>query len=155
MKTIQILLVFSFLFLSCQQEANKEELRNEILAIHHNLIRAHLEKDPGFFVRNLSDNFLSVKDGDILHPDIEEYRADMDEYIQNTTFTEYRDLQEPIIGFSGDRTVAWAIFQVVVRGERNLPDGTVRKIDFTCAWLTLYRKVKDDWVVEAEVSTFK
>jgi len=155
MKTIEIFLVISFLFPSCQPKADKDELIGEILAIHQNLIRAHLEKNPGFFIQNLSDNFVSVKDGDILHPGIEEIQAKMNDYINNTTFSEYKDLQEPVIGFSRDGTVAWSIVQVLVQGERKLDDGTFRNIDFTCAWMTIYRKVKNEWVVEAEVSTFR
>lgn len=157
MKKAIVLIVISILCFcySCQPKVDNEDLKKEILAIHHNLIKAHLDKDPEFFIQNLSDDFVSVKNGDIFHPTNDEIQANMADYIKNTTFTEYKDLQEPIIGFSDDGTVAWCIVQVLVQGERKLTDGTFRKIDFTCAWLTLYRKIGNDWIVECEVSTFK
>lgn len=155
MKSIITALIASVLFFSCQQSVDKEELKKEILAIHQDLIKAHLKKNPEFLIQNLSYNFVSVKNGDILHPSKQEMQANLSDYIYNTTFTEYKDLQDPIIGISDDGTVAWAIVKVLVQGERKLPDGTLRKIDFTCAWLTLYRKAGADWLVEAEVSTLK
>lgn len=155
MKLTFVLFVMTILCFSCQQKPDKEELKKEILAIHHNLIKAHLEKNPEFFIQNMSDDFVSIKKGDILHPDKEEIQTSMTDYINNTTFTEYKDLQEPIIGLSDDGTVAWCIVQVLVQGERKLTDGTFREIDFTCAWMTLYRKTENGWVTEVEASTFK
>ena len=150
-----LLLIAALLLSSCQQRADREELREEILGIHQELIKAHLEKNPELLVNNLSDTYISVKEGDILRPGKDEVRAGLTDYITNTTFTEYKDLQEPVIGFSDDGTVAWAIVKVKVKGYRKQEDGSERETDFTCAWLTIYRRVKNDWVVDVEVSTFK
>ena len=79
----------------------------------------------------------------------------MSDYINNTTFYEYKDLQDPIIGFSDDYSTAWIICQLKVSGDRKLEYGTIRKIDFTCAWLTLYKRENDRWITLTEVSTFK
>lgn len=155
-KTIVLIVIFILCFcFSCQPKVDNEDLKKEILAIHHNLIKAHLEKNPEFFIQNLSDDFITIKNGDVFHPTKDEIHANMADYIKNTTFTEYKDLHEPIIGFSDDGTVAWSIVQVLVQGERKLTDGTFRKINFTCAWLTLYKHSGKNWIVKAEVSTFK
>jgi hypothetical protein len=79
----------------------------------------------------------------------------MSDYLDHTTFTEYRDLQEPIIGFSKDGSVAWSIVQVKVAGKRTLNDGTERDLDFTSAWITLYERHADKWIRLGEVSNFK
>lgn len=150
-----ILIVLLQLLSSCSRNIKKDELKKEILEIHNNLIKAHLENNPDFFIQHLSDNFVSVKNGDILKPTLDEIQVNMSNYINNTTFHEYKDLQEPIIGLSDDGTMAWAIVQVLVQGDRKLEDGTIRKIDFTCAWLTLYQRSGKEWNVLAEVSTFK
>ena len=76
-------------------------------------------------------------------------------YLNNTTFTGYRDLHEPIIGLSKDGTIAWAILQVKVEGNRKTDEGTERNLDFTCAYFTLYERQGDKWMRLTDVSTFK
>ncbi len=139
---------------SCRSQVDMEELKAELLTIHQNLIRAHLTNDPSLSVQTLSENFASVKDGEITFPDREEVLSGITDYINNTTFTEYRDLQEPVIGLSEDGTVGWVISRVSVKGARELNDSTKREISFICSWMTLYRRVNGAWVTEAEVSTF-
>ena len=139
----------------CNTKPDEEHLKREILEIHNNLIKAHLEKNPDFFIQNLSNNFFSVKNGDIFYPNSDEIKEGMSDYINNTTFYEYKDLQDPIIGFSDDYSTAWIICQLKVSGDRKLEYGTIRKIDFTCAWLTLYKRENDRWITLTEVSTFK
>ena len=139
---------------SCKTEADKEKLKAELLTIHHDLIRAHLTNDPSLSVQTILENFASVKDGEITFPDRDEVLSGITDYISNTTFSEYRDLQEPVIGLSEDGTVGWVIARVSVQGERKLNDGTTREISFICSWMTLYRRVNGRWVTEAEVSTF-
>jgi hypothetical protein len=138
--------------LAKQKTPNHEKLREEILNIHRNLIAAHLNNDPDHFKGATSDDFLSVVNGEIRKPARAEVEAGLQKYIENTRFTEYRDLTEPIIGFSEDGSTAWSIVQVKVAGSKR---DTGKPIDFTCAWLTLYRREGENWVKLAEVSTFK
>ena len=53
---------------------NLEQLRSELMVHHQNEITAHLEKDIEFFIKNVSDNYLSVSRGDIHYPTKEEIR---------------------------------------------------------------------------------
>lgn len=154
MKTWFIVLSSILLCLSCRKGVDKEELKAELLTIHQDLIRAHLTNDPSFSVQTILENFASVKDGEITFPDRDEVLSGINDYISNTTFSEYRDLQEPVIGLSEDGTVGWVIARVSVQGERKLNDGAMREISFICSWMTLYRRVNGRWVTEAEVSTF-
>jgi hypothetical protein len=131
-----------------------EKLKQEILDHHRRTIKAHWDKDVKFLVQDLSEGFFSVTEGEIRHPGKSEVRAALKDYLTRTTFTEYRDLVEPEVGFSDDGSVAWANVQVKVSGER-LDDGTRRPMDFVCAWLTLYRRVGDSWMRLGEVSTWK
>jgi hypothetical protein len=142
------------LSISCRRGADKAELRTELLTIHRNLIRAHLSNDPALSVQNLTESFTSVKDGEITNPGKEEMIAGLTDYIRNTTFSEYRDLQEPVIGLSEDGTVGWVIARVSVRGTRKLDDGSTCEVSFICSWMTLYRRAEGTWKAEAEVSTF-
>ncbi|MFX1511498.1 MAG: hypothetical protein ACFFCQ_02825 [Promethearchaeota archaeon] len=130
-------------------------LRAEILALHKKLIDAHWDKNVNFFIQNLSNNYLSVSNGDIRTPTKGEIRAQFTNYLNNTTFEEYKDLREPIIGFSKDGSMAWSIVQVKVKGRRTMDDGSARDLDFICAWITLYERQGEKWIRLGEVSTFK
>lgn len=141
--------------LKLESNPNFEILRSEILDLHKVLINAHLDKDVSFFVQNLSRNYLSVSAGEIRTPSIEEIRSSVSDYLNQTTFTEYKDLCEPIIGFSKDGSLAWSIVQVKVAGKRTMSDGSDRDLDFICAWITLFERQGNQWIRLAEVSSFK
>jgi len=141
--------------MTCQSNPDFKALRSEILEIHKKTIDAHWQKDVDYFTKDLANNYLFVRNGEIQRPQKDEITARMSDYLNNTTFTEYRDLQEPIIGFSKDGSLAWLIVQVKVTGERTNDDGTIRDLDFTCAWITLYDRQGGKWVRLAEVLNFK
>ena len=131
-----------------------DQLRSEILEIHIEEIKAHLNKDVDFFIKNISESYVSVSRGEIRRPSKDEIKLQFSNYLNNTTFVEYRDLQEPIIEFSDDGTFAWSIVRVKVVGIRRMNDGTERELDFICAWITLYRRQNDKWIRLGEVSSF-
>jgi hypothetical protein len=150
-----MLILFSMTLLGCHSQPDFEALRSEILELHRSTIGAHLNNEVDFLVENLSADFMSVSNGEIEYPTKEELRSRFSSYLNNTTFSEYADLREPIIGFSKDGSVAWSVVQVKVAGKRKMDDGTQRDLDFTCAWITLYEREGSRWVKLAEVSNFK
>ena len=130
-------------------------VKSEILDLHKALIDAHLNKDVDFFVQDLSEDYMSISRGEMLKPTKEEIKSSFSSYLNDTTFTEYRDLCEPIIGFSKDGSIAWSIVQVKVAGRRTMDDGSERYIDSTWAWITLYERQGDKWIRLLEVSNSK
>jgi hypothetical protein len=150
-----MLILFSMTLLGCHSRPDFEALRSEILELHKSTIEAHLNDNVDFLVQNLSGDFMSVSNGDIDYPTKEEIRSGFSSYLNNTEFSEYADLREPIIGFSKDGSVAWSTVQVKVAGKRKMEDGTERDLDFTCAWITLYEREGSRWIKLAEVSNFK
>jgi hypothetical protein len=132
-----------------------DALRQQILGLHEAEIEAHWNKDVDFFGRGLSEKYISVGSGEISAPTAEETVERFSNYLGPTTFSEYRDLREPIVSFSQDGSMAWAVFQVKVAGKRALDDGTQRDVDFTCAWMTVYQRQGDGWMRLADASTFK
>ena len=157
LKTIlnSVLVICVMTFFGCQSKPDFEKLRSEILELHKTTIDAHWKKDIDFFTKDISDNYFSVGNGEIRIKTKREITDQFTNYLNNTTFSEYRDLQEPIIGFSKDGSLAWSIVKVKVAGKRKLDDGSVRDLNFTCAWITLYEKQKDKWIRLGEVSSFK
>lgn len=131
-----------------------EALRREILSLHQDLIHAHLEGNADSLVEGQSEGFLSVSAGEIRRPTVEETREKLGTYLRNSTFTEYRYVCEPIVNLSQDGSLAWSVAQVKVAGTRRTEDGSLRPLDFVCAWVTVFERRDDRWVRVAEVSTF-
>ena len=153
---IKIILVLLFIVCAgCQSHPNFDELKSEILTLHETEIKAHWTIDIDFFVKNISNEYLAVSNGEIHNRTVEEIRSSFTRYLNNTDFKEYKDLREPIIGFSKDGSLAWAIFQIKVTGTHQMDDGSEGDLDFTCAWMTLFERQDDRWIRLTDVSTFK
>lgn len=150
-----IFAVLTVTLIGCRSWPDLVVLKSEILELHQATIDAHWNKDVDFFIRDISDDYFSVSDGEITHPTKEAIKTRFSGYLHSTTFTEYRDLREPIIGVSKDGSMAWSIVQVKVTGERTMDDGSIRNLDFICAWITLYERQDNQWIRLGEVSTFK
>ena len=146
---------FVLIFFGCQASPDFDKLRSEILELHKTTIEAHWKKDIDFFTKDISENYFSVGNGEIRNKTKEEITEQFTNYLNNTTFSEYQDLQDPIIGFSKDGSLAWSIVKVKIAGNRKMNDGTERELDFTCAWITLYEKQGNKWIRLGEVSSFK
>jgi len=95
-----------------------------------------------------------VQGGEIKWPSEQEITDRFTNYLNNTTFTRYEDLREPIIGFSEDGSLAWMVVQVKISGTR-VVDGEAVELDFTVAWITLYRREGEIWVRMLDVDNFK
>ena len=130
-------------------------LRAEIRDLHRTFIEAHLAADVEGVLRDQADRLTFVANGDVRERTIRETRKLMSSYLPNTRFSEYRDLAEPIVGVSEDGSLGWSIVQVKIAGTRMMEDDAELKLDFTCAWLTLYERQDGRWKRTAEVSTFK
>jgi len=150
-----IMSLFFVIFFGCQSKPDFEALRAEILDLHKTMIDAHLEKNIGFFTRDISDDYFSVGNGEIRNPDIESVSEQFTDYLNNTTFSRYEDLQEPIIGFSEDGSLAWSIVNLRVEGERKIENDSIYDFGTTWAWITLYKHEGDKWIRMGEVSSYK
>ena len=147
--------LLSLISSGCRSGPNFDELRTEILDLHKKTIDAHWKKDIDFFVKDISDDYFSVDNGEIRKPTKEEITARFSDYLKRTTFREYRNLQEPIIGFSKDGSLAWSIVRIKVAGRSSRDDGSESELDFSCAWITLYERRGNGWLRLGEVSSFQ
>jgi len=149
-----VLIAILLIFTGCKESPDQDKIREEILDLHKATIDAHLNKDVNFFVKDISDDYFSVGNGEIRYPAKNEISERFSNYLESTTFTNYKDLQEPVIGFSEDGTIAWSIVQVNVAGTRTMDDGE-SDFDYTFAWITLYSRQGDKWIRLGEVSNYK
>ena len=152
---LKISLFFIILVIGCNTSRDYNLLKSEILNLHKTGINAHLIKDIDFFTKDISDDYFSVNNGEIRHPTKEEITRQFTRYLNNTEFDKYEDIQEPIIGFSEDGTLAYSLVRVKIEGERKYENDTISNFDFICAWITLYKREGDNWIRLGEVSNFQ
>ena len=124
-------------------------------ALHARGIRAHLESNPGLLLEDASEDFVLANRGSISHPTLAERRARFSSYLGRTTFSEYRDLVEPIVKVSKDGTLGWVIVQVEARGVQTTDAGKKEPLEFVSAWIELYEKRDGRWTSVGNVSNFK
>jgi hypothetical protein len=108
-----------------------------------------------FIIDDLDEGFFSMSEAEVTYPTKENHRKRFKDYLNNTSFTEYSSLEEPVIGFSDDGSIAWGNYRVRVSGVRKGGDGVDSEFSFDCAWLWLYRRAGDRWMRIGEVSTWK
>lgn len=131
--------------LGCASAPDLDTYRDEILALHNATIRAHLDGEPDVITRGMADGFLSVANGEVRVRSREEFEQGYRGYLSSTQYQEYRDLQEPMIGFSKDGSLAWLIARVRATGRRVAADGSAEPVEFTAAWMTLYERRDNGW----------
>jgi hypothetical protein len=141
--------------MSVEDAINYDALRKEIIERFEGNIQAHWNKDVDYIIDDLGEGFFSMSEAEITYPTKKDHRESFTEYLNSTTFKEYRSLGEPEIGFSDDGSIAWGNYRVRVSGSRKSEDGSEREFSFDCAWLWLFRRVEDRWIRIGEVSTWK
>ena len=137
----------------CQGSFDPGMGRAEILALHQGFIDAHLSEDASSLAAPIPQDYLFVSNGDVERLNAEDVRESLQSYFDATTFSHYADTNEPIIGFSKDGTLAWAIVQVRVAGSRHREPEADHGFDTQWAWITLYERQNDQWSRIADVST--
>jgi len=155
MRTVSTVACCAMLCLACQPEPDLETYRTEILALHDALIQAHIDRNPEFITGRMADEYLSVRDGSIRVLSKAEVEQGYAQYLGSANFSEYISLEEPIIGFSRDGSLAWLIAEVRAAGMLELEDGSEQPLEFTAASLALYERRADGWVRIADAVTFQ
>jgi hypothetical protein len=140
---------------SCQQKVDKKKLEQELLELHQETIQAHLNKDVDFFIRDISDDYMQVHDGEFLYPTKKDIQKMFTHYLNSTDFSVYRDVSEPIVKVADDGSLGWTIVQVRVKGKQQTETDSIYKLDYTFAWITLYERENTKWIRLGEVDNFK
>lgn len=79
----------------------------------------------------------------------------IEKYFSSVNFIKWDDVAEPLIRFSSDGLMAYAIVQKQV--VLSYPDSMGKSfVDTTnYAWISIYRKEKGQWKIETNISTNK
>lgn len=161
MKGLPILLAFGLvLCLACNETSevetvDLEQAKMEILKLHHDQQKYHLEKDSINFARSLSDNFISVNRGRITTPSYEDNLKRYNNYFSSVEFIKWEDTSPPVVRFSEDGKLAYTIVEKEVIVQHAGEDGKKMETQTNFAWLSIYKKYDTGWKIDAVSSTNK
>lgn len=127
----------------------------ELLALHENVLKAHLAGDVELLLSAEDNDFLLASRGTVTRTDRAARKARLGPYLKSTRFTVYRDQVPPVVKLSADGSLGWVIAQVEARGEQTGPDGQPQPVEFVNASVELYEKRNGRWVAVGNVSSFK
>ena len=109
------LLITAFLGMLClltscsnKKVFDEAEALKEIYVLHNAQRKYHFEKDSVSFVNQLSEDYVEVKNGIVSRPKLEDKLSRYHSYFSQVEFLKWDDLQEPIIRFSEDGSLASA-----------------------------------------------
>jgi hypothetical protein len=150
-----VLILSTSVLLGCQSSPDFDELRLEILEIHDEFIDAHLNKNADYIANTVTEDYMFISNGAIRKPTKEETKTQFTRYLNNTTFSEYRYLGEPVVGFSDDGSLAWSVAKLKVVAKQKMGDGTESAYESVYAWTTIFKRDGNGWLRLSETSTNK
>ena len=149
-----VLLFLPILF-GCNLKPDLEKEKQTILSMLQTERKAHFDRNVDLFMSEFADSMVSVNKGVVSSPTKAEHKERIGKYFDSVHFIRWDDSVDPIIRFSDDGSLAYAIIQkdVIVM----YPDSLGKAIYDTThyAWTSIYRKQKGEWKVECNISTNK
>ena len=149
------LIIILVLFVSCITKPGLEKEKQTILSMLQTERKAHFDRNVELFVSEFADSMISVNKGIVSIPTKEQHKERIGKYFGAVQFIKWDDTAEPIIRFSGDGSLAYAIIQKDV--ILTYPDSTGKAYYDTThyAWSSIYRKYHGEWKIECNISTNK
>jgi hypothetical protein len=141
------------LLVACAPSADLEGDRAELLRLHRLARTAHLEKRADMMVAPFADSLRFVAGGEVTVVSPAENQARLQAYFDRSTFQAWDDIAPPTLRISPDGRMAYKIVQKRVR--LTAPDSSGRPVaeDVVYAWIEIYEKPEDRWVLMAVGST--
>ena len=151
---------FCFLIFACQapnassdRAALQAEATQQILALHELQRTYHFDKMSKELVAQLSNDHISVNRGNISSPSKAQMEERFTNYFKAVDFEKWDDLQEPVIRFSDDISMAYVIVdkEVIVKYPDEAGDLQRERTKFS--WVAIYRKHGAEWQMDCMAST--
>jgi hypothetical protein len=141
--------------LGCAGRVDVERETAALAAVRDLHRQAHFNADAELLVSTWADDFRSIDSGAVSRPSKRESVAGFQDYLSNSTFVAWDDIDPPIVRISGDGAMAYVIVtkRVVLR-SRAAADTTAAE-ESTFAWLETWEKEEGAWKLKALASTRK
>lgn len=149
-------IIFCTLLISCSvKKADLVKEENAIRNLLQQERKAHFDRNVDLFVSEFADSMISVNKGNVKILTPEENKKRIEPYFKSVEFSKWDDVAEPMIRFSEDATLAYAVVQkkVVLSYKDSFGQPLFDSTDY--AWVSVYRKQKGEWKVESNISTNK
>jgi len=147
--------LFPLVLVACNSKPDLEKEKKTILAMLQTERKAHFDRNVELFMSEFAEGMISVNKGEVTTASKELNKERIGKYFGSVQFIKWDDTAEPIIRFSDDGSLAYAIVQkdVIV----TYPDSTGKAFNDTAhyAWSSIYRKQSGEWKVECNISTNK
>jgi hypothetical protein len=117
--------------------------------------KAHFDRNVNAFMSEFADSMMMINRGKVETPSREMNKKRIGDYFGSVRFLKWDDVAEPVIRFSADASLAYAIVQKEVILTYN--DTLEKPLYDTAhyAWVSVYRRQKGEWKVECNISTNK
>jgi hypothetical protein len=144
---------FLLLVACASPSSDPEGDRAELLRMHQLARSAHLEKRADRMVESFDDSVRFVAAGEVKVTSPAESQARLQAYFDRSTFQAWDDIAPPILRISPDGRMAYKIVQK--RVKLTAPDSSGRPVaeDVVYAWVEMYEKPADRWVLMVVAST--
>ncbi|MEI9809653.1 MAG: hypothetical protein WDO16_18320 [Bacteroidota bacterium] len=109
-----IVLSFAGFIISCSNKADLAKEEKLIRSILQTERKAHFDRNADLFVSLFADSMISVNKGKVTVKSREENKKRFGSYFGSVEFIKWDDTADPIIRFSDDGTLAYAIVQKLV-----------------------------------------
>jgi hypothetical protein len=127
----------------------------ELRALHEKVMRAHRESNKEVLLEDEAVDYVVASRGEISRPTIQQRRERLGAYLKASSFSESRDLVEPIVSVSADSSMGWVVVQVSARGKQLTKTGEEVPLEFVSAWIELYERRGEKWQRTGNISNFK
>jgi hypothetical protein len=151
MRPSTLILLLLFGVCSCKTGPDFEKEKQEILILHHNQQRAHLEKNVSLLTGDSSMEFIEVNRGMVKRPSNEQTAQKFQAYFNAVDFIKWEDVNPPVFHFSDDGSMATTVVEKLVITRQKEDNNRMDTAHY--AWLSVYRKIKGKWQMQAIAST--
>jgi hypothetical protein len=137
----------------CGPTVDLEAEYAELMRIHELNREAHLGKDAARIAALISDDFLNISHGKIEHQTAEDMIAQLQPYLDRSTFLAWDDIEEPVIRISQDGTMAYVVILKDVHLTQQDENGETIEGRTIFAWTETYEKRDGEWRLTTVTST--
>ena len=153
MKKIILLLFLSACHLPSKPDLEKE--KQILLKLDEQARENHFSKNAKAMADGFSKNFISINRGVISQPSYDESFQRFDNYFKRVEFIKWDNNKSPVIRFSDDASVAYvAVDKSVILKPKDENEKEVLDTTYF-AWLSVFKKINDKWVLDCVSSTNK
>jgi hypothetical protein len=152
-----VLISFLLLLASCQHapEINIENERKILLSLDEQARQFHFTKNAKAMAEGVSTDFMSINKGVISKPTYNESFTRFDSYFKSVEFIKWDNKTAPVIRFSDDASLAYVAVDklVVLKLKDDVGNAIFDTSEF--AWLSVFKKINNQWKLDCIASTNK